>query len=116
MNLFLQNQWATHYFPNMDTQQTSYIFEKKRLVKSFFEWIFSGKLGEQLDIFFMKLAMKRWKRKFGTLYNEQDFSIAFKSKRNVSKNHPRFFQKQVLNLLKERVEQFEISNKIKLSA
>jgi hypothetical protein len=80
------------------------------------EKIFSGTLGEKMDILFMSMAMKRWKRQFGSNFSEEDFALAFKSRRNISKNHPRFFQKHVLIHLKEKIEQFELTNHIKLSA
>ena len=73
-------------------------------------------MGEKLDMFLMKLAIQRWKKKFGKSFEPTDFELAFKSKRNVSKNHPRFFQKQILNHFHEKIEAFEVSNNIKLSA
>lgn len=111
-----QNSWTKQMLPNMLQQRNAYIEERKNLVKLILERFFSGTLGEKLDLLFMKLAMNRWKKQFGKSFNQEDFNLAFKSRRNVSKNHPRFFQKHVLVLFKERIEQFEISNKIKLSA
>lgn len=111
-----KNQWTKHHLPNLELQRTAFITENVSGIKIFIERIFSGKMGEKLDLLFMKLAMQRWKKKFGNSFSSADFELAFKSKRNVSKNHPRFFQKQILNHFHEKIEAFEVSNNIKLSA
>ena len=44
----------------------------------------------------MKITLNRWKNKFGNM-TKQDFDIAMKSSRNISKHHPSNFQKKVLS-------------------
>ncbi len=110
-----KNQWTKQYFPNVELHRTAFIPEKVSPVKKFFERIFSGTMGEKLDLLFMRLAIQRWKRKFSNLFTAEEFELAFKSKRNVSKNHPRFFQKRIMQLFQEKIETFEVLNDMKLS-
>jgi hypothetical protein len=100
----------------MKLHRTAFITEKNSLLKKTGEKIFSGSVGEKLDLLFMNLAIQRWKKQFGKSFASVDFELAFKSKRNVSKNHPQFFQKQVLNHYQEKIEEFELLNNLKLSA
>ena len=111
-----KNQWTKNHLPNMEVQRKAFITENISLLKNLFEKMLSGSIGEKLDVYFMNLAIQRWKKQFGDSFSTQDFELAFKSRRNVSKNHPRFFQKQILNHYQEKIEAFEMLNNIKLSA
>jgi hypothetical protein len=111
-----KNQWTRSHLPNMELHRTAFIPENATQFKNFLERILSGAMGEKLDLTFMNLAMKRWKRKFGTSFASADFDVAFKARRNVSKNHPRFYQKQILNNYREKIQAFEMSKNINLSA
>jgi hypothetical protein len=112
----IKNQWTKQHLPNVNLHRTAFIPERPSQVKVFLERLFSGSLGERLDLLFMRLAIKRWKRKFGDSFAPMDFELAFKSRRGVSKNHPRFFQKKILNRFQEKIERFERTNDMKLSA
>jgi len=111
-----KNQWTKSHLPNMELHRTAFIAEKPSSFKNIVEKILSGSLGEKMDVYFMNLAVKRWKSQFGNSFSKVDFDLAFKSKRNVSKNHPRFFQKQILNHYQEKITAFEMLNNTKLSA
>ncbi len=110
-----KNQWTKRHLPNFELHRTAFISEKVIPIKKIFEWIFTGTLGEKLDLLFMRLATKRWKKKFSDSFTPADFELAFKSSRNISKNHPRFFQKKILNHFQEKIDQFEVLNEKKLS-
>jgi predicted nucleotidyltransferase len=110
-----KNQWTKNHLPNMRGDREAFISENVSRVKKIIERMLSGSAGEKLDLYFMKVAIERWRRQFGNSFATKDFEIAFKSKRNVSKNHPRFFQKQILNHYQEKIEQFEMLNNVKLS-
>src|SRR5688572_24761469 len=86
-----KNQWMKNHLPHMKLHRTAFITEKDSLLKRMGEKIFSGSVGEKLDLLFMNLAIQRWKKQFGKSFASVDFELAFKSKRNVSKNHPQFF-------------------------
>ena len=111
-----KNQWTKNHLPNMELQRNAFIAEKISFLKNLIERLLSGRIGEKLDLYFMNLAIQRWKKQFGNSFSSKDFELAFKSRRNVSKNHPRFFQKQILNHYQEKIEAFEMVNNIKLSA
>lgn len=110
-----KNQWTSQHLPNVSLHRTAFIEEKPSVVKNIFERILSGPFGERSDLFFMHLAIKRWKKQFGDSFTSVDFELAFKSNRNISKNHPRFFQKKILNHFQKKIIQFEVLNNIKLS-
>jgi hypothetical protein len=59
-----------------------------------------------LDNFCMWLTQRRWERLYSSAYSAPDFNIAFKSRKDVSKNHPRHFQKKVIDLLEEKWKVF----------
>ncbi|HEY3430178.1 MAG TPA: hypothetical protein VGK39_05825, partial [Cyclobacteriaceae bacterium] len=110
------NLWVKQYFPYTDFSKTAFIEERSSAVKRVLEIIFLGWLGEKLDLLLMQKAIKRWKKQFSHSFSSDEFDLAFKSRRNVSKNHPRFFQKQILNRFQDKIESFEVVNNIKLSA
>lgn len=110
------NHWVKDFLPYADFSRNAYIYEKSSIVKNFLERIFSGSLGERLDVLLMNKAINRWRKQFGHSFSPAEFDLAFKSRRNVSKNHPRFFQKQILNRFQDKIESFEVLNNIKLSA
>ncbi len=100
--LLKENQWTTGFFPNK--RPTDYTFIKD-FGKPFFsraiQMVFNTSLGDYLDIFFRKITLKRWYSKFSHL-EKDDFNIAMKSTKGVSKHHPQNFQKKVINLLNEK--------------
>lgn len=110
-----KNQWTKQHLPNVELHRRAFISERVSPVKEFIEKIFAGTMGEKLDLLFMRLAIQRWKRKFSNLFTAEEFELAFKSKRNVSKNHPRFFQKHIMQLFQEKIKLFEVLNDIKIS-
>jgi hypothetical protein len=111
-----RNAWMKNHFPNLAGQTFEIAAESGSAFKSVFEKMFSGKTGEWLDNFFMKLARSRWKKKYGTIMSEADFEIAFKSRKNVSKSHPQFFQKRILEFFDKKVRAFETQHQLKIPA
>lgn len=56
-----------------------------------------------LNLFLMQLTDNKWKRKWKRKgYPMEDYSLAFKTTPYVSKNHPKNFQKKVLEQLQKR--------------
>ncbi len=101
------NAWARGYYPNfpgkgMDTPQDGNPF----WFKSVMEWCLDGFLGEKLDTLFMRQTLRYWNKKFKSLDPEQ-FTIALKSRRYVSKHHPQGFQQRVLDAFREKIGAFE---------
>lgn len=100
--------WLRRFFPNFNPRATGGIPAgaigiAKSICESLIN-IFGGSLFEKL---LMKLALKRWKKLYWKSYSPEDFEVAFKSKKYVSKNHPRNFQKKVIELLNEKLSSFQ---------
>jgi hypothetical protein len=57
----------------------------------------------------MKTTLRRWQKLYQKNYNADDFAVAFKSKKHASKNHPRHFQKKVIDVYEQKIVDFEKS-------
>lgn len=94
-----ENQWAYSYFPNIEPIDFSKINDTN---KSFFskaiELACNTSIGNYFDSFFRQITLKKWHSKFGNLASE-DFKVAMKSTKHVSKHHPQNFQKKVIDRL-----------------
>lgn len=104
-DFLVANPWATPYFPNKPIPKMSTIREtEKSSFSKLIEKLFDGNFGLKVDQYLQKLTLKKWRRKFKHLAQE-DFSIAMKSTRHVSKHHPQNYQNKVTKRLKERLEE-----------
>jgi hypothetical protein len=54
----------------------------------------------------MNITNRRWNRIYSKQYSRKDFRIAFKTNKHASKNHPKFYQKKVVNQYRETLTQF----------
>lgn len=70
-------------------------------------FILKGKLGDRLDLYFMKLTYKRWQKKFPD-FDADKFELTMRTNRGVSKHHPRNFQERVLREYQERIEKIGV--------
>jgi predicted nucleotidyltransferase len=96
------NNWAASFYPNKPKTQISTIRDtKKSILSKFLQRIFNGSLGLSTDKMFQKMTLKKWVIKFKHLAKE-DFDIAMKSTRHVSKHHPQNYQNKVITRLDER--------------
>jgi hypothetical protein len=111
--LFNQNTWIRDFLPNHTSSFLGKVktIENKKL-KKILETLINFLGGDWLDTFFMKLTFKRWKRLYQNKYDASDFQIAFKTKKYVSKNHPNFYQKKVVDLYKDKLIDF--ANKVNI--
>ena len=109
------NQWAEAYYPNFGLREDHPCPEENR---SFFrrsmEWILNSRLGERLDNWCMNRTLGRWKQKFSDL-DQAEFEIALRTRKCVSKHHPRQFQELVTRKLAENQASFEEKFQLKLS-
>lgn len=101
----VMNQWAWDYFPNF-TVRTPAQPRPNRLFKRGLEWLLSGRLGSWLDERAMMFTVGYWRRKFGH-FDSGTFDVALKSRRYVSKHHPLYFQKRVLDAYAQRIKILE---------
>jgi hypothetical protein len=109
--LIQANSWTTRFFPNFKPHPVEDVPENTAYFpKSFMEYFLRGLTGERMEIYFMGLALKRWKNQYGRKYALVDFDIAFKTSRHVSKNHPNHFQRKILERYREKVNDFNKNN------
>jgi hypothetical protein len=100
------NEWLHNFFPNYSKRVTDHLPASK---SSFFKKIMEKMLdpvAPLLEKFFMGLTLNRWKRIYQKDYPEADFKVAFKTKKYASKNHPRHFQRRVVDLYHEKLKEF----------
>lgn len=110
------NTWVHRYFPNFPFRDSSRVVNPGYpTLKKLTEPLFPGKAGDLLDHWFMKLTVAFWKRKFGQK-NPELFKNALRSRKYVSKHHPRDFQEKVLNRHREKLREFEKLYKLDLKA
>lgn len=108
------NFWVKNFLPACDHR--SFDFEEHDfLLKRFFENWIPPKLASKLNLWLMKSTWKVWRRRYASDLSENDFEIAFRTKPGVSKSHPQFFQKKVLNRFAEKVEAFEKQHGVDLT-
>ena len=62
----------------------------------------------------MKKFIRFDEKRYGEL-DENIFRLAFKTRKNISKHHPNFFQKRVLESLRLKLEQLESKHNIALN-
>lgn len=98
-----ENSWTQKYFSGDFHQNPDVTELKTYAIKSALEGLFNGALGNRLDDLFLKITLKRWMRKFGKM-PEEDFKIALKTSKKVSKHHPSNFQKKVMKAYEDRME------------
>ena len=67
--------------------------------------------GNLLERYFQHKTSARWKRQYEKNYSASDFKVAFKSKSYASKNHPRNFQRSVIEVYREKLISFGLDNK-----
>ncbi len=99
-----ENTWADDYFPNKTSLDFFAINKvKKPLFTLLMEKILNTSIGNFLDNFFRKITLQKWNVKFNHLEKE-DFKIAMKSTKSVSKHHPQNYQKKVIDVLNDKYE------------
>ncbi len=109
------NGWTQQFYPNYGLRDEYPCPGINRSwIRRSIESVLNSRLGERLDTWCMKRTLKRWQHKFSDLDQEQ-FEIALRSRKYVSKHHPRRFQQVVTNKLAEKKSIFEAQFGIKLS-
>jgi hypothetical protein len=102
--LMQSNTWIKNYLPHIKLKGNNdcYNATNKPVIKRLVEFILSGSLGEYADNMFFKITLKRWKKKF-PYFNQDDFNLNLRTRKNVSKHHPRGYQQKVLQQHEERL-------------
>ena len=108
-----RNLWVNNILGKM-SPELSLVPEIRKPVMSFLiEKALDNRLGDFVDSLFKKVTLRFWKIKFGEMPKE-DFSVALKSTKTVSKHHPLNFQKKVIRSLNEKYEELDRKHNITL--
>ena len=105
-DLLASNSWVRDYVPNYRKRPGNDAARERRPFIRRFSEFFLHPVAAQLDGFFMRISLKRWKRLYERKYSKTDFAIAFKTLPHVSKNHPKNFQKTILDLYEMRLVEY----------
>lgn len=110
--LINQNFWTKQFSPNFErTGNENCLKENRNTLKRLIEFCLNGKAGEKLDNYFFKITLIRWKKKFPH-FTTEDFDLNMRTRKSVSKHHPRGYQQKVLRAhetkLKEVLQHFEL--------
>ena len=102
-----ENLWVKEFFPNFTVRNSSLLKDgDPSRIKDFSELLILPLTG-WLDRWFMRVSLRRWMRLYGAGYSKEDFEIAFKTRRYVSKNHPNHYQKKVLERYQRKLSEFQ---------
>lgn len=104
-----KNLWTHDFFPGWQKVNAAFSMKEQRspLFIRLFERLFRNALGDALDNLCFRVTVDTWHRRFPHL-ESADFNLRFRSKKNVSKHHPRGFQTKVLSQLRETLVQVEV--------
>jgi hypothetical protein len=100
------NSWVKDYFDKFNPSLNDTPQIEKNFIRKNIEFLLDNKLGDGIDYFFRSITLRKWKAKFDYL-SEEDFQIALKSTKNISKHHPSNFQKKVILSLNAKLDEVQ---------
>jgi hypothetical protein len=101
------NSWLNEFFPNYIPRSVAGVpVLKVSWIKKNFENLLSILFGDTLEKYLQKKTLFRWKKLYEKNYTASDFKVAFKSKSYASKNHPRNFQRTIIDVYDEKLRSF----------
>jgi hypothetical protein len=101
------NSWLSEYLPNTThSRDITYLHPAgRRLMKRLAEWVINLFRPEKLNLFFMRLTDRKWRKKWSRKgFPTEDYDRAFHTSLHASKNHPADFQKRILYALEHNEE------------
>lgn len=109
------NYWTSEYYPNnkttVDIALISPLCERCKLL---LERCLKGNIGNRLDDYLLRKTEAYWQKKFAHMPDD-DRKIAFKSTKQVSKQHANFYQKKVLQKLIQAQQVYENEHRLRLT-
>ncbi len=110
---FAANRWAEELLPNIGGPSTSGIPQGEGAMKRLLEGAFRNGLGDEFDEWCMLRTLRHWRGKFAEL-ERPEFDLALRTRKYVSKHHPRNFQRRVLEGYTARLAAFAGTHGVKL--
>ena len=104
--LFDKNRWMKSFLPNVEVKAKDFSGKETFRMKHFLESVIDRLGADRWDTHFMNMTDRRWVRMYGGKYSDDDFSVAFKTKKYTSKNHRQHFQKTVTDRYREKLSAF----------
>jgi hypothetical protein len=102
--LLQANRWMIDFFPNYQPRPIQDVPPSTSgRLKVFVEHVINLLGYRWIDTMLMNLFLKRWKKLYQHNLVGEDFKVAFKTKKQVSKSHPNHYQKKVLELYNQRL-------------
>jgi predicted nucleotidyltransferase len=110
---YKKNGWVSDVFGTLDPNLEMVREISKPKTIKIVERFLNTHCGRFLDNVSQKITVRFWKIRFGHMKAEE-FNVALKSTKNVSKHHPSNFQKKVINSLNEKYEEVRMKHNIEL--
>lgn len=111
LQLHQQNgNWLKSFFPNFLPRKKDTVVDYRASKLKTVSEILLGFIGNPLEKACMKLTLRRWERIYKQAYSDTDFKVAFKTNKYASKNHPRHFQRKVMDLYEQKLAEFIRTN------
>jgi predicted nucleotidyltransferase len=112
---FHVNEWARSYYPNYEGKPP--VFKEPgagHRLKRLIEILFSNRLGDRLDDYFMKTTARRWRQKEEkSLLNARGVKLGLDNGKHYSKPNPVYFHNHVLQMYQRRLAEYKAQwNKI----
>lgn len=101
-----ENDWVKKYFSKFEPELNRVFDSKKPAFSRTIEMVCDTQLGTITDNIFKTITLKKWRSKFSDM-KEDDFGIALKTTKNISKHHPSNFQKKVILSLNAKLEEVQ---------
>ncbi len=101
-----ENNWIKNYFSKFEPDMNLVQEIERPFFSRSIELICDTRIGTLTDAIFKTITLKKWKSKFDYM-NEEDFKVALKTTKNISKHHPSNFQKKVILSLNTKLEEVQ---------
>jgi predicted nucleotidyltransferase len=100
------NEWVKKFFPNYQIIPVEIETPPSPIFKRLVEHLINLCIPDKLDNLLMGVALRRWQSIYGRSLGADEFQLAFKTRRSVSKSHPLGFQNKIITRYEERVRSF----------
>ena len=110
---YAKNRWISNIFGPFNPELKNVAEIKKPKLTTLLELLLDNRFGNVADDAFEKITLRFWKMKFSYM-NRDDFKIALKTTKDISKHHPLNFQKNVIQSLNEKYEELSKQHNIVL--